>query len=75
MARPVGDTGDVHGFVDPRPAQEAERRELQARLAAATDEEERGRLHQELIQLERSMGRGRGLRWLLLGWRRQGIPW
>ena len=75
MPRRFGDTGEVHGFVDPRPAQEAERRELQARLAEASDEGERGRLQAELTQLEHAMGRGRGLWRLLVGWRRQGIPW
>ena len=73
MPLQVGDTGEVHGFVDPRPAQEAERRALQARLADATDEGERGRLQAELTELEHAMGRG----WwrLLVGFRRQGIPW
>ena len=76
MPRRVRDTGGVHGFVDPRPAQEAERRDLQARIEAATDEGERGRLQAELTQLEHAMGRGRGWwRLLLVGGRRQGIPW
>jgi hypothetical protein len=70
-----GDTGDVPGFVDPRPHQEAELRSLQEQLAAATDEPEQTRIKQEITELEQSMGRGHGFWRFFVGWRHRSDPW
>ena len=71
----VGDTGVVPGFVDPRPGQEAALHELESRLAAATEEEERARLQDEIKHLERSMGRGHGIRRFFFGHGHRSVPW
>jgi len=64
------------GFVDPRPAQEAELRAKRSEVAAASDEVERARLQAELTQLEHGMGRGKGiLRRLAFGWGHRSVPW
>ena len=66
----------VPGFVDPRPAQDAELRAKRAEVAAAGDEAERARLQAELTELEHAMGRGRGFfRRLFLGWGHRSVPW
>ena len=71
----VRDTGEMPGFVDPRPAQEAELRALQAQLAASTDEGERTRLQTAITELEQAMGHGRGVWRFFLGWRHRSVPW
>jgi hypothetical protein len=72
----TSDTGDMPGFVDPRPHQEAEIRAKRAELAAAADDADRIRLQGELRELEDAMGRGRGgLRRFLLGWGHRSVPW
>jgi hypothetical protein len=66
----------VPGFVDPRPAQEAQLRAKRAEVAKATDEAERTRLQAEVTELERAMGRGGGfVRRFFLGWGHRSVPW
>ena len=68
--------GLMPGFVDPRPAQDAQLRAKRAEVAAAGDEAERARLQAELTELEHAMGRGRGFfRRLFLGWGHRSVPW
>jgi len=66
----------VPGFVDPRPAQEAELRAKREEVAAAIDDAQKARLQAELAELERGMGRRRGfVRRLVLGWGHRSVPW
>lgn len=69
------DTGNVPGFVDPRPHQEAELRAKREALEAVTDEEERTRLAAEIRELEQALGRGGLLRRLLWGFGHRSVPW
>jgi hypothetical protein len=49
--------------------------ELQSRLAAATEDEERARLQDEIKHLEHSMGRGHGIRRFFFGHGHRSVPW
>jgi hypothetical protein len=50
-------------------------RDLQSRLATTTDAEERARLQDEVRHLERSMGRGHGIRRFFFGHGHRAVPW
>jgi hypothetical protein len=65
----------VPGFVDPRPAQEAALRDLQDRLAATVDDDERTRLQEEISHLEHALGRGHWVRRFFLGSGHRSVRW